>query len=939
VPRVVVEDGQNAWVQETAEGQRISIGRALTNVVIIEDSAASREHCAVEADGEGKRWLIDLGSRNGTRLNGRYVTKARIEPGDRIEIGTTVITLAAPGEAGAKQAEELARELKARQEALRGEGPEALTRDPLTNLASFPAVVLELRRLLASAPSSANLTAVPGPPGATSTSHPPLPPPLAGAASGRPPPPPPPAPLPGSAATGPAARPIAGQEGSTVALIKVDIDYLGLLNDMFGLRAGDDVIVQVAQAVRAAIDADPSARALAGREAGGKFLILLPRSGPEQARAVAERIRLRVAERTLDGALREATLTCSAGIAAAPDDERTWDGLLRRAEAALAEAKRAGRDRVARPPARDGDDLPRLQALTDTRGSGLWAASEVWDPRAARGGGLPPARPTPTPGQPPAPGQVAGEATAALAPLLLDHGGQSILALVAQALGSDLELDSLLEVSLGIMVDAVKARRGFLLLREPGGSVRLRMAIDRDLPGVPVAEKAISQGILQEVLRTQSAVLVKDAQADPRFKARESIVSQGIRSVIAAPILWGKEVVGIVAADNRAAVDRFGERERDLLLAFGRLVAGPIRRQSLHQARSDELDRARLALSRTAEVETKRRHRYANIIGEAASMKKLFKLLDRLAESSHPVLIHGESGTGKELVASAIHYNGPRRKGPFIAENVAALSDSLLEAELFGHIKGAFTGADSDRVGLIEAADGGTLFLDEIGEMSERMQAKLLRVLQEGEVRPVGGRDLRKVDVRLLCATHRNLLEMARAGTFREDLYYRIAVMTVDVPPLRERKEDIPLLFEAFLRAAALQDNRPQPEITREALQLIVHHDWPGNVRELENMSKALLTLAPDRILPQHLPPKLLGGAAGDRPQSAIRRLAVSEGSDALLMLVERGRKLEECVDMFEKECITRVLGLTSGNRSETARRLGLSRPGLLKKMKRFGIE
>ncbi len=901
VNRIVVEDGQHAWVQEVADDARISIGRALTNTIVIEDTSASREHCAIERDAEARYWLQDLSSRNGTRLNGRFVTKALIRPGDRIEIGGTTITFTGPGETGASTAEALERELRARQEQARStEAYDALAKDPHTGLASFPAVILELRRLLAPPPDVAQ-------------------------------------------------APAQGTPAPRLAVLKLDIDYLGLLNDMFGLRAGDDIVAQTARGLMAALSERPDERAFAGREAGGKYVVLLPGAGVERAQQTAERIRQRVGALPLEGAMREATLTLSGGIAVSPDDDRTWDGLLRRAEAALAEAKRGGRDRVALSPQRDGEEVPRVASLTETRGSGLWAASDVWDPQVARG-------PLPPEGaQVPLAVAAGGSAAAkarehaqtqalrlqdpqAMAPLILGHAGQSILGLVAQALGSDLELESLLELTLGIIVDATKARRGFLLLREPTGSLRLRMAVDRDVPGLPSRDTALSQGIVGEVLRTKSAVLVRDAQLDERFKGRESIVTQGLRSVIAAPILWAKEVVGVIYLDNRSITDRFGDQERDLLLAFGRLVAGPIRRQALHKARHDELERARAALARTADVEARRRHRYANIIGESAAMKKLFRLLDRLSESNHPVLIHGESGTGKELVASAIHYNSPRKAGPFVAENCAAVSETLLEAELFGHVKGSFTGADQDRVGLFEAADGGTLFLDEIGEMSERMQAKLLRVLQEGELRPVGGRDVKKVDVRLICATNRNLLVMAREGTFREDLYYRIAVMTVELPPLRERKEDIPQLLDHFLRHIAQHERRPAPEVSREALQLLVHHDWPGNVRELENTTKALFTLSGDRILPGHLPPKMLAGAAPDRAHSAIRRVAVTDGADAMLLMVERGRSLEEIVSMFEKEVIARVLEAAGANRSETARRLGLSRPGLLKKMKRYGL-
>jgi len=853
--RIVIEDGNRSWIQEVPEDlRRVSVGRALDNTVIIEDSSASREHCVVERNPDtDEHWLVDLESRNGTRLNGRFVNRALIRPGDRIEIGSTVITFAAEGE---ESAAALAEQLEAR----RGSS-DALARDPLTGLSSFPAVVQEVRERLAQ------------------------------------------------------------EDYGHLAVVKLDLDYLGLLNDMFGMRAGDEIIRHVAAGIRTAVADLPGADARAGREGGGKFLVALLAGTAGQARELAELVRARIAERPLEGALREASITLSGGAAQAPEDGAAWDLLFLRAEAALAEAKRSGRDRVALAHPLQADRVPAV-SVQDTRTSGLWAASGIWDPRVARGGL-----------------QKDDGAPQAIAPLILTHAGQSILGLVAQALGSDLDLESLFDLSLQMIMEAAGAERGYLMLRDPGGQMRLRRALDRQAAGRPTTTHP-SQRIVREVLETRSATLVDDALADDRYKGSESIAALKLRSVLAAPILWGKEVVGLIALTNSSVAGRFGQEERDLLLAFGRLIAGPIRRQLLHQARHEELERARAALARTAESESRRRQRYANIIGESAAMKKLFRLLDRLSESNHPVLIHGESGTGKELVATAIHYNGPRREKPFIAENCAAFSGTLLESELFGHIKGAFTGADRDRVGLIEAADGGTLFLDEIGEMSPSMQAKLLRVLQEGEVRPVGGRDVRKVDVRLIAASNRNLGEMVKDGTFREDLYYRVAVMTIDVPPLRERREDIPQLVEHFLEKGAEKDGLPRPpELTRDALQLLVHYDWPGNVRELENEVKKLITLSPEHIGTDHLSPHFLAGASPDRPQSAIRRVAVSDGTDALLLMIERGKTIAEVVEAFEIEAITRLLQATGGNRSETARRLGLSRPGLLKKMKRYGVE
>ena len=858
--QVVIESGSRSWVQEVAVDAPVSIGRALGNVIVLEDTDASREHCVIERDDEAQHWLRDLESRNGTRLNGRFVKKALLRPGDRIEIGATAVTFTGVGAAAGQQAVALDEELRARVREPRG----SLGTDALTGLSSFPALVQALREELA-------------------------------------------------------------EPGSPLVLIKLDIDYLGLINDMFGLRVGDDVIRHAALILQKVSAEHPGRQLLCAREGGGKFAILWTSAGGGgEARALADEVRGALADQPLPGALVQASLTLSAGVAENPAGAGSWDALLRRAEAALAEAKRRGRDQVHVAPTQAEADEPSPRAVADavreTRNSGIWAASGLWRPKAGPVDVLK-AKP--------------GEAER-LAPLLT-RSGQSILGLVAQALGSDLELTPLLELILSVLSETIGARRGYVLLRGEKGAFQLRAGFDRDAPGTR-RQSAVSQGILREVERSGSALLVEDALEHALLSQRESVVAEGARSILAAPVSWDDELVGILYFDDKSRPQAFDATQRDLISACGSLIGGPIRRHAIHEARAHELQRTRVALARSAGAEKQAARRYTNIIGRSAAMGRLFSLLDRLAESHHPVLIHGESGTGKELVASAIHYNGSRADRPFVAENCAAFSETLLEAELFGHVKGSFTGADRNRVGLVEAAHGGTLFLDEIGEMSAAMQAKLLRVLQEGELRPVGGHEVRKVDVRLICASHRDLRKMVAEGQFREDLYYRVAVMSVDVPPLRERMEDIPLLIDHFLARACEEAGRKVPSVSREALQLLCHYQWQGNVRELENECKKLATLCPDEVSPADLSPKLLGDSV-DRPNSALRKLAINEGADAFLLMIERGKSLAEVTEDIEKELIRRVLGATGGNRSETSRRMGLSRPGLLKKMKRYGIE
>jgi two-component system response regulator HydG len=318
-------------------------------------------------------------------------------------------------------------------------------------------------------------------------------------------------------------------------------------------------------------------------------------------------------------------------------------------------------------------------------------------------------------------------------------------------------------------------------------------------------------------------------------------------------------------------------------------------------------------------------------------MRDVHRAIERVAANDLPVAIAGESGTGKELVARAIHAASARARGPFVAENVAALPESLLVAELFGHARGAFTGAEQERAGLFEAAAAGTLFLDEVGEMSPRLQAKLLRVLQEKEVRRIGEESPRKIDVRLVTATNKDLEKLVAAGTFRNDLLYRIRVLTVDVPSLRSRREDIPRLLDHFLAQASPLGRAPK--VSRDALALLVHYEWPGNVRELENESKKLVALSSDEIGTGDLSPAIRGNARATEDGSAARKAAVEDGAQAILLACGNGKPLTAVLESFEREAISRVLVEQEGNRTLTARRLGITRQGLHKKLKRYGFD
>jgi len=312
---------------------------------------------------------------------------------------------------------------------------------------------------------------------------------------------------------------------------------------------------------------------------------------------------------------------------------------------------------------------------------------------------------------------------------------------------------------------------------------------------------------------------------------------------------------------------------------------------------------------------------FDNLVGSSVSMRRMYELLELTAPTSSTVLISGETGTGKELVARAIHYNSPRKGAPFVTVNCGALPESLVEAELFGHRKGAFTGADSNRPGKFEAADGGTLFLDEVGEIPLGLQPKILRALQSGEIDRVGQDRPSRVDVRIVAATNREPDELVSSNSFRQDLYYRLAVVQIRVPPLRERREDIPLLAEHFLSQWAVRNTRPDLRFPPEAFAIFDRYPWPGNVRELENAVERMVVLSKSDVLSLDALPEHIAEFTGNEK--------------GLLRLPAEGVHLTE----VEKDLIRQALERTHGNRTQAAQLLGLTRSTLLYRMQKFGLD
>ncbi len=333
------------------------------------------------------------------------------------------------------------------------------------------------------------------------------------------------------------------------------------------------------------------------------------------------------------------------------------------------------------------------------------------------------------------------------------------------------------------------------------------------------------------------------------------------------------------------------------------------------------LDRTRLL-----EKELEIRERYGNIIGSSPPMLEVYRMIDTVSHSTSTVLLQGESGTGKELVARAIHSRGPRSSKPFIPVNCSAIPENLVESELFGHIRGAFTGAVATRMGLFEAADKGTIMLDEVGELPAQVQVKLLRILQEGEVKRVGSSESSNVDVRVIAATNVDLLQAMASGTFREDLFYRLNVISIHIPPLRERPDDIPLLSFHFLQKYALRAGRDIQRISLDAMRALRSYQWPGNVRELENaVERAVVMARGDVIVPSNLPSSVI-----DTPDALVSR-------NVLLDLPFTKAK-KSVIESFEKKYVEEALRRTEGNVSEAARQASLDRSNFRRILKKHKI-
>jgi len=470
----------------------------------------------------------------------------------------------------------------------------------------------------------------------------------------------------------------------------------------------------------------------------------------------------------------------------------------------------------------------------------------------------------------------------------------SALMKISTTINSISDLETLQRQLLELIFEVLPADRGAVILMEEGSEEPTSsFALDRiSGPGRTVQ---VSRTVLRQVVRERTSILSNDVLESDDLGKAQSLVASSIKSLLCVPLLLVNRILGVIYLDTSNPMVSFDEGQLKLITAIAGIAA-----VALENAR-------RMAWlegeNRRLQADIQLEH---NMVGESAPMREVYQLIAKVALSDSTILILGESGTGKELAARAIHQNSRRAGRPFVAINCAALTDTLLESEIFGHEKGAFTGAISQKKGKLEVADGGTVFLDEVGELASALQAKLLRVLQEREFERVGGTRPVRVDIRLIAATNRNLDEAIKDGGFRQDLYYRLNVISLTMPPLKERREDISLLASYFASKYSKKTQRHIIGISTEARMCLLNYEWPGNVRELENaIERAVVLGSTELILPEDLP-------------EAVLETEPPAGGDVPIA------KYHETINEAKKRLIIKAVEQANGNYTEAAKLLGL---------------
>jgi Nif-specific regulatory protein len=520
----------------------------------------------------------------------------------------------------------------------------------------------------------------------------------------------------------------------------------------------------------------------------------------------------------------------------------------------------------------------------------------------------------------------------------------SILNEIGNILASTLDLREVFGKMMQIISDKLNMNRGALvLLDESTGRLRTEAAAGMTPEEIDRGKYALGEGVTGNVVATGRARIIADVRSEPDFlnrTGRFDPASHTAISFLCVPIRIEGRTAGALSVDKLFEGDEQLVNDHSFLTIVAAFLAQAIQINRMVMRQKEEL----LEENALLRAQVRDRYRFENIIGDSPAMHEVFATVGQVANSRATVLLLGETGTGKEMIAKAIHYNSPRKDKPFVRVNCGALTGTLLESELFGHVKGSFTGAIRDKMGRFEAADGGTIFLDEIGTLEPQLQVKLLRVLQEREFERVGDTQTVKVDVRVIAATNVDLQEEVAKSNFREDLFYRLNVVSIYLPPLRNRREDIPRLIDYFLDKYNSVNDRRLRRISRDMLNVLLRYPWPGNVRELENAIERAVVLSNDEDFTEELLPLSVRMFAAQRRtnqasesiESLTRRLADQAIVDYEL---REGEIYKLVVDQIEHSLIERALTKCGNVKTKAADFLGINRNTLNKKVKELGIE
>ena len=520
----------------------------------------------------------------------------------------------------------------------------------------------------------------------------------------------------------------------------------------------------------------------------------------------------------------------------------------------------------------------------------------------------------------------------------------SILSDVSHAIGQALELKKVFEETMEVLARELDMVRGTLvLLDKPTGELKIEAAHGLHPEEKERGRYQVGEGVTGRVVETGEPVAIRDIKEEPDFLnrtgARSRTAHEGQISFVCVPLRVDGQVEGAISIDRHGVDEQTLQKDQRLLQIIASLVSQAIKINRMVKVDRQKLMEENLQLRKDLQS----RHKFGDIVAASGPMQEVVATATTVAKTDATVLIRGETGTGKELIASVLHYNSDRADGPFVKVNCGALSENLLESELFGHVRGAFTGAVQDREGRFELADGGTIFLDEIGSVSHRLQVKLLRVLQEKEFERVGGTETVSVDARIVAATNVDLEQKMEEGEFREDLYYRLNVIPIFIPPLRERREDIPFLVEHFLDKYNEAYAKDVKKMSRELLDLLTEYHWPGNVRELENCIERAVVLSQSGSITADLLPINIRSLRG-KDQESVLPGPPEEAVDKVVEKLRRNRQgatgsLHETVlGEVEKALVKQVLRENDFVQTRTAEELGMSRNTLRRKIEEYDI-